>query len=288
MSLKSGHLETHVYGAESTLLRPWKLLRAMWRDAVGSRQLAIILAVRDLRAQYRQSLLGLFWILAPPVVVAVGLSVAAQNKLVSFGATQIPFPAFALIGMSIWGVFAAAVSGPLQAVGSYRGVLTKVVVPPEAIIMSSLLKLGITIALQLVLITFAFLWFHLPFTSTTLLSIPALLVVAMFGTAVGLFLTPIGLLYKDIALAIPIFEKGWLLITPVVYPPNNYGGLFATTVRLNPVSPLIVTTRQLAAGETLTQLPQFFGSVGLMLLLLFFGLILVRAAMPLIIERWSS
>lgn len=290
MSLKSGHFETHVYGADSALLKPWKLLQAMWRDAMGSRQLALILAVRDLRAQYRQSLLGLFWILAPPIVVAVGLSVAQQNNLINFGQSKIPTVAFTLIGMSIWQVFAGAVSGPLQAVGSYRSVLTKVVVPPEAIILSSLVKLGITMALQLLLIIFTFLWFGLPFKSTTLLGLPALVGVAMFGTAIGLFLTPVGLLYRDIALAIPIIEKGWLVVTPAVFAPKALppGGFYALASRLNPMSYFVTTTRELVAGEHLTQLPQFLGALGLMVVLLFFGLILVRASMPLVIERWSS
>ncbi len=79
MSLESGHLQTYVYGAESTVLRPWKLLAAIWRDLTTSRQLAVILAVRDIRAQYRQSLLGILWILAPPIVIAVGLSVAEKT-----------------------------------------------------------------------------------------------------------------------------------------------------------------------------------------------------------------
>jgi lipopolysaccharide transport system permease protein len=286
MSLKSGHYETHVYGADSALLKPWKLLGDMWRDAVGSRQLALILAVRDLRAQYRQSLLGLFWMIAPPIVVAVGLSVAQQNDLINFGESKIPTIAFTLIGMSIWQVFAAAVSGPLQVIGSYRSVVTKVVVPPEAIILSSLVKLGIMMVIQLLLITFAFLWFGLPFKATTLLGLPALVGVAMFGTAIGLFLTPVGLLYRDIALAIPIIEKGWLVVTPAVFaakalPP---GGFYALASRINPMTYLVTTTRQLVSGEHLTVLPQFFGSLGLALVLLFFGLILVRAA----IERWSS
>jgi lipopolysaccharide transport system permease protein len=290
MSLKSGHSEVHVYGAESLLLRPSKLLSAMWRDILASRQLAVILAVRDLRAQYRQSLLGILWILAPPIVVAVGLSVAQENALVNFGTSSIPSVAFTLIGMAIWQIFAASVMSPLQVVGSYRGVLTKVVMPPEAIILSSQIKLGITIALQLLLIIFTFLWFQLPFTATTLLGIPAVLCVSLFGTAMGLLVMPIGLLYRDIALAIPILEKGWLVVTPAVFAARKLapGGFYAMVATLNPMTSMVTTTRQLVAGEPLTLLPQFFGVVGLTLVLLLCGLVLVRAAMPLVIERWSA
>ena len=289
MSLESGHLETYEYGAESVLLRPWKMLAEMWRDIVGSRQLATILAIRDLRAQYRQSLFGIFWILAPPIVVAVGLSVAQQNKLVNFGTSAIPTTAFILIGMSVWQIFATAISGPLQVVGSYRSVLTKVVVPPEAIILSSFFKLGIAMGLQLLLVIFVFLCYHLPFTATTLLGLPAMVCVALFGTAVGLLIMPVGLLYRDIALALPIIEKGWLVVTPTVFAAlTPFAGKYAWATKINPMTPMIVTTRQLFAGEPLTMLPAFFGVVGLTAVLLLFGLILVRAAMPLVIERWSA
>lgn len=290
MSLESGHLQTYEYGAESILLRPWKLLAEMWRDIIGSRQLAIILAVRDLRSQYRQSFLGLFWILAPPIVIAVGLTVAQKNGLIDFGDAKVPQGAYVLIGVAIWQVFATAVSGPLNVVGSYRSVLTKVVVPPEAIILSSMVKLGITMGLQILLIFFTFLWFRMPFSGSTLLALPALVCVAMFGTAIGLLIMPVGLLYRDIALAIPIIEKGWLVVTPAVavakkLPP---GGLYAFVARLNPMSAMVTTTRQLAAGEHLTMLPQFFTVTAMMLVMLLLGLVLVRAAMPLVIERWSA
>jgi len=290
MSLESGHHQTAVYGADSLLLQPGKLLLAIWHDVLACRQLAFILAVRDLRAQYRQSLFGIFWILAPPIIVAVGLTVAKKNNLIDLGDTKLPTLAFTLIGMSIWQMFATAVSGPLQVLGSYRSILTKVVVPPEAIIASSLVKLSITVVLQIVLIVFACIWFRLPVTGQTIFALPAMVCVVLSGTAIGLILTPVGLLYRDIALAIPIIEKGLLIVTPVLYTSNHLarGGFFATTVRLNPLGPLIETTRQLISGEHLTQLPQFFGVLGLMAILLVFGLIFVRVAMPLVIERWSA
>ncbi|HVE17323.1 MAG TPA: hypothetical protein VNB29_11345 [Chthoniobacterales bacterium] len=290
MSLESGHLQTYEYGAESMVLRPWKMLAGMWRDLIDNRQLARILAVRDLSAQYRQSLFGLFWILAPPIVVAVGLSVAQQNKILSFGTSSIPTPAYILIGMCFWQVFAQAVSGPLQVMGSYRSVLTKVVVPPEAIILSSMVKLGITATLQIILIFFTFLWFHLPFSSTTLLGIPVMVLTAIFGTGVGLLIMPIGLLYRDVALAIPIVEKGWLAVTPVVFAAKTLdpGGFYATTARLNPMTYLISTARQLVAGEHVTMIPQFLCVVAISSVMLLIGLVLVRAAMPLVIERWSA
>ncbi len=289
MSLESGHTQTYEYGAESIVLRPWKMLAEMWHDMIGSRQLAVILAVRDLRSQYRQSLFGLFWILAPPIVVAVGLSVAQQNNLVNFGEASIPTGAYILIGMSVWQIFATAVSGPLLVMGSYRSVLTKVVVPPEAIILSSMLKLGITMVLQLLLIFFTFLWFHLPFHATTLLGPPAMICVAVLGTAFGLLIMPIGLLYRDVALAIPILEKGWLAVTPAVFAAlTPFAGKYAWATKINPMTPMIITSRQLMAGEHLTMLPQFLGVVGLGLVVLVIGLVVVRAAMPLVIERWSA
>ncbi len=51
---------------------------------------------------------------------------------------------------------------------------------------------------------------------------------------------------------------------------------------------LVKTTRELIAGETLTLLPQFFTVMALTVVLVLAGLVLVRVAMPLIIERWSA
>src|SRR5436190_8244377 len=64
-------LPVTVYTPESPLRRPARMVREMFRDLLASRELAWRLFVRDISAQYRQSILGLFWAFIPPLVAAL-------------------------------------------------------------------------------------------------------------------------------------------------------------------------------------------------------------------------
>jgi lipopolysaccharide transport system permease protein len=291
MSLESGHRQISIYSSESALRQPLRLLRELFRDLAQGRQLGFALAVRDLKAQYRQSLLGIVWAFGPPIFLAVMLTVAKSNRLYNPGLTTLPFPAYVLISTSLWQIFTASLSGPMTALQSNKGLLTKVRFPREAVIFADLYKICFTASIQLVLIAGTFIWFHIPVKPSMIFAPFALLSLVVLGTSLGLFLAPLGTLYRDVANSMQIITLVWLTITPVTYPypkPGVMEGVFATTVRLNPVTPLLVTVRELAAGEPLTLLPQFFLVVGLALALLLLGLVVLRVSIPLLIERWSA
>jgi lipopolysaccharide transport system permease protein len=288
MSLESGHHEVQVYGAESTFKRPLDFLRAMFADIAASRTLGFTLAVRDLKAQYRQSLLGILWAFGPPIFMTVMLTVAKQNNFVSPPETQLPYPAFVLISMSLWQVFTAALNGPLSALQANKGILTRVRFPRESVIIADLVKLAFTISIQMVLIIATFIWYRIPPSPGMLLAPVALLVLIALGTTFGLFLAPIGTLYRDIANSLPVIIGVWFTITPVAYPYRHYNGLFATVVTWNPVTPVLTTVRELATGEALTLLPNFLIVAAVTIPMFLLGLAVLRASIPLLIERWSA
>ncbi len=290
MSLESGHRVVTTFGAESTVTSPGKFLREMWTDLVQSRQLAGMLAYRDLKAQYRQSFLGWLWLIIPPIAWTVGMTVLRRNNLADLGKTDVHYPAYVLIGMSMWQMFQAALRGPMLAMTANKGILTKVRFPREAIILADVMKLSVEIVVYLLLIVGAFVFYQIHFTPMALLFPFAYMVLVLAGTTIGLLLAPVGLLYRDIGSMLPYFLMAGLVITPVIFPmpdPSNTG-VFATVVRWNPVTPVIVTARELATSQTLTQLPQFFIVTGLMLVGLVLAMALLRAATPQIVERWSS
>lgn len=288
MSLESGHHQVSIYSSESAIRSPGRLLRELFSDIAQSRKLGFALAIRDIKAQYRQSIFGILWMVGPPIFLAVMLSVARSNNLVNPGDTHLPYPAYVLISTSLWQIFTAALSGPMQALQSNKGLLTKVRFPRESILIADICKLGVAAGIQAVLILLTFLWFRIPLTPMILLAPVATLLLVALGTAIGLFLAPIGTLYRDIGNALPIAQYVWLTITPVAYPYPHYGGLFATTVRWNPVSPVLVTIREMIAGEPLTLLPNFFLVLGITIPLLLLGLIILRVSIPLLVERWSA
>ena len=90
-----------IYTPESYLRHPVELLGEMLRDLLASRELAWRLLVRDISAQYRQSLLGLVWAFLPPVITAAGLIFAKNAGALNINQTSIPYAAYVMFSVSL-------------------------------------------------------------------------------------------------------------------------------------------------------------------------------------------
>lgn len=290
MSLESGHRETKVFSSESVLRNPGRLLIDMGADLKAGWQLAGMLAYRDLKAQFRQSILGWIWLVIPPIAWTVGMTVLRRNNLADLGATDLYYPAYVLIGMALWQIFTNSLTGPMTALSINKGILTKVRFPRESLIVAEVMKLSVIVVVQFLLICGAFVFYRLPLTPTFFVFPVAIFGLVALGTFLGLILAPVGMLYRDVGNMLPYLTMGGLAITPVIFPmpPITNDGVFATVVRWNPVTPLVTTARELATGETLTQFPQFVVVTVLSVVGCYFGLAVLRVMMPVMIERWSS
>lgn len=276
-----------VYTPESQLRHPIALLRQMIQDLLNARGLAWQLIIRDISAQYRQSFLGIFWAFLPPIATAAGLTLASNAQVINLGETSLPYPAYVMFSMTLWQTFVEAVTTPVQSVTQAKAMLTRINFPREALILSSLGQLGFNFGIKLLLIVGLFLWFRLPVPWTIVLAPVALLHLIGLGTAIGLFLAPLGMLSQDITRGLTLLMGVWLFATPVIYPAPK-DGLFATIVQWNPVTPLLTTTRDLATTGILSHIGHFWGASGLALLGLLIGWIFYRVSMPYAIERVSA
>ncbi|MGK7933892.1 MAG: ABC transporter permease [Microcystaceae cyanobacterium] len=273
--------------AKSRLRHPWQLWREMWQDLLASRELAWQLLVRDIKAQYRQSVLGIFWAFIPPIVTAVGFTLASNAKVLNVGTTEFPYPAYVMFSVSLWQTFIEALNAPIQGVITAKPMLAKINFPREAIILAKLGEVFFNFGIKLILIIGLFIFFKMPVTRSVFLAPLGLIQLVMLGTVIGLFLAPLGVLYQDVSRGLLMLTGVWLFLTPVVFPMPQQG-LFAHLVGWNPVTPLLVTTRELATTGVLTQVPQFWLVSLLSLVGLFLTWVVYRLAMPILVERMSA
>ena len=276
-----------VYRPESRMKKPLQLFKEMWRDLLGSRELAWRLMVRDISAKYRQSFLGFFWAVIPPVVMAASFTLAKSGGVVNIGATDIPYPAYVMFSTTLWQTFVESLQGPIQAVGAAKAMLSRINFPREALILAKLGEVFFNFGIKLLLIIGLFIWFQIPVTASIILAPVALIHMILLGTFIGVLLAPMGALYQDFSMGITLATSFWLFLTPVVYPvPTD--GIFGSVVKFNPVTPLLVTTRELATTGNISD-PQGFWFASLIAIIgLFIAWTIYRLAIPYVVERISS
>ncbi len=280
-------LPVRVYSPESALRRPGELFREMFRDLWSSRELAWRLFVRDISARYRQSLLGYVWAFLPPIASTLTFVILNRSGILRGGDERIPYPLFVIIGTLLWQIFADAVNNPITTVTAAKPMLSKINFPREAILLSSLLQVMFNFAIRAVLLIPAFAYYGLLPARTVPLALLGAGSLLCLGFMIGVMLTPIGLLYVDIGNALGVGLSFWMLVTPVIYAPPS-AGVLAVLTKFNPVSPLVVTTREWLVVGSAGQVWPMLAISGGALVLLFAAWLLYRLAMPILVERMGG
>lgn len=281
------HYQTKIYQKEHSkgLL---SYLKDSLSDIYTSRFLAKQLAVRDIKAQYRQSYFGILWAFVTPLTTAfvwVFLSLTGTIKLTDTG---VPYPLFAFTGTLIWSMLKEAINAPISNTTAAKGILSKINFPKEALVISGIYKLLFNSVVKFVML-FGFLIFFGVGLHASLVWLPfVLLGILVFGTALGLLITPVGMLYKDVVKFINLGLTFIMYITPVVYVIPKEDGLMKTLMELNPLTPLIVTVKDLAFGTEPIYIGYFLSIMAISIPVFFMGLIFYRISIPIIVERMSA
>ncbi|WP_410004664.1 ABC transporter permease [Aequorivita nionensis] len=279
-------LETKVYQKENNF-RIGKMLKESLTDIIGSRFLSFQLAKRDIQAQYRQSYLGIIWAFVTPLTTAFVWIFLNSSGTIRVTDTGIPYPVYAFSGTLLWSIVKEAINSPINSTSGAKSILSKINFPKEALIVAGVYKLLFNSSIKILLLVVFIFFYGVGFHWSLLLFPVAMLGGVLFGTTLGLFVTPLGMLYKDIGRLIS-FGLGFLMyVTPVVYAiPKN--GIMKTVMELNPFTPIILTARDLAVGMPPMYLTYFLIVIACSVPLFFIALLFYRISIPILVERMSA
>ena len=275
-----------VYSPESSLRRPGHLVAGLWRDIWNSRELTWRLLSRNIRSQYRQSLLGIGWAFLPAIAnTAIWVGLTASKTLTI--ETPVDYISYVLTGMILWQAFIESFQAPSAAVTAGRSLLSKTPFPRESLLFVRFGEVLFNSSVRLSLLVIVFLFRPVELTWGVAFAPFGLLALMMFGMALGLLLMPLGALYQDVNRFMTTFAPFWMLLTPVVYalPDGGWGKLI---MWLNPVSALLVSTRDIILTGGSEYFVGGLVTIGIAIPTLFLGLLLYRLSMPILIERIAS
>jgi ABC-2 type transport system permease protein/lipopolysaccharide transport system permease protein len=197
------------------------------------------LAERQLRARYKQALLGFAWALIPPLVFMVVLSVFVQ-RVVDVPTQGIPYPLFTYVALVPWTFFASAVASASVSILGSIDLINKVYSPREAFPLASILTAGVDalIGLCALVVLFAVYTF-LP--KATTVWVPVLVLVQLaFTVGISLLMSVLVVYLRDLRHALPIIIQLGLFATPIAYGMSQIpASLRMAYSALNPLGPVI-------------------------------------------------
>lgn len=275
------------YTAGSNSMSFSGIVSEMFRDLRASKDLSWRLAVRDTKSLYRQSFLGILWAFFTPLMNTLVWVFLNSTGVVKMDDVGIPYTVYVFVGTMLWSILLESLTSPLQQTQAAQSMMTKINFPKEALIVSGIYKILFNSLIKVVLIIIAMVALGVYPNQYTLLFPVSLFSLILFGTAIGLFLTPVGMLYTDIGRAIPLVMQFFMYFSPVVYLAPKSGTL-SKLIHINPVTPLINNARNWLTGFEAESLQYFIWINVAVLALLFVGWLLYRISIPIIVERMSS
>lgn len=220
-------------------------LRELWIY----RELFYFLSWRDIKVRYKQTAVGVAWVVLQPIFAMIIFSIFF-GRLAQVPSDGVPYPVFTYTALIPWTLFSY---GLLQAANSLIGnthLITKVYFPriiiPASSILSGLLDFGIAFGALIVLMLF----YRLPLHQT-ILTLPIFILLAIITTlGVGIWFAAVNVKYRDVKYVVPFFLQFWLFMTPIAYSSSLLDEPWRTVYGLNPMAGVVEGFRWALLGTT--------------------------------------
>ncbi|MDQ3250579.1 MAG: ABC transporter permease [Chloroflexota bacterium] len=260
--------------------RPYPQIIYRLQQLLRYRELVRNLVTSELKARYKNSMLGFVWSLLNPLGMMLVFTVVFSFLLTDRNRVE-KYPLFLLCGLLPWNYFSSAVMGSINSVVSNANLVKKVHFPREVLPIAGVLAQLVNFLLAFVVLFAALVVFRAQFSPWLWLLPLVILIQTCFALGIALILSTLNVFYRDTMMIMDVIMLAWFFLTPVVYAvnmlPNAYTILgYVVDVRrwsyiLNPMASLINIYRDLLFLGSRTDLDFFLRTTITSLVVLVFG-----------------
>jgi lipopolysaccharide transport system permease protein len=213
------------------------------------RELLVMLAIRDIKVRYKQSLMGFLWaILMPIIIVSAGVVVRYAYAIASHKPLDSTDVMVVAIKAVPWAFLLAAIRFSCQSLILNPNLVTKIYFPreifPMAAVLSQLFDLAVAACVLLVLMVITGVGFGLQL----LWAAPLLAVMILLAVGVGLLVSAGSLFFRDVKYIVEVFLTFAIFFTPVFYDVSMLGPK-GKWLLMNPAAPLLEGLSSIARGQ---------------------------------------
>jgi lipopolysaccharide transport system permease protein len=214
----------------------------------ASRELLYFFVWRDIKIRYKQTAIGAAWAVIQPFMTMVVFSLffGALAKMPSHG---LPYPVFYYSALLPWMYFAGALQNATNVVVEQQQVITKVYFPrlvlPLSAVVSGLVDFGIGFVVFLGMMAY-----YRMGPGPAVLLVPCFLLMAVLtALGVGLWLSALNAIYRDVRYVVPFLVQFWLFASPVAYPSSLIPERWRWLYGLNPMAGVVEGFRWALTGH---------------------------------------
>lgn len=201
------------------------------------------LTTREIKARYKQSILGYAWVILNPLFQMLVMAFVFSH-IVRFPTVGIPYPIFLYAGLLPWTLFANSLIGATNSLVSSANLIKKIYFPREIFVISTIISKIVDFLLASTVFVIFLIFAHTPLTINLLWVIPIFLIQQLFTYGLSLILSALNLFYRDIQYVLSLILTIGMYLTPVIYPTEIFPGAYRWIFQLNPMAVIINAYRQ--------------------------------------------
>lgn len=230
---------------------PFVTTRLMWRELVTARELIWRLFIRDFKAKYRQTVLGVVWAVLMPLITVGIFVVMSRSGLLAVEDVGMPYFLYALIGLTVWSLFTVGMTACTNALVNAGSMIIKINFPKVALIIAASGQGVVEFLIRLAVIAAFFLYYEVaPSWHGMFLALVSLIPLYLVTLGLGFILSLVAGIVRDMINVLNIVLIGMLLLTPVLYPITG-DSLLARANIYNPFNYLVNVPRDfIVQGRT--------------------------------------
>ena len=250
--------------------RGWLELRR--KEVWAYRELLYFFVWRDVKIRYKQTAIGVAWVVLQPLLT-MAVFTLFFGRLAKLPSQGLPYPVFYFAALVPWTYFATALQSATNVVVENQRVITKVYFPRLVLPVSAVLTGLVDFAIGFGVLVALTLGYGLRPTAA-MLWLPALLLLAVLtALGVGLWLSAVNALYRDVRYVVPFLVQFWMLASPVAYPSTLVPERWRWLYGLNPMAGVIEGFRWAMTGHGEAPGAVVVASAGMVVAVLFGGLV---------------
>ena len=211
------------------------------------RELLYYLVWRDIKARYKQIILGASWIILQPLLMTLVFAVFL-GKIVRVPSQGVPYVLFLFSGLLPWTFFSNAVSGSSYSLVANAPLITRVYFPRSTVpLAATLVRLSdFTVAAAILVMLMVY---YGQFFSWTIVLAPFLIIqLTLLAIGLGMWFSALNAKYRDISTALPVLLQLWMFTSPIVYSESLVPEKWRWVYELNPLTGLIEGFRSSLLG----------------------------------------
>lgn len=219
-----------------------------FRELWQYRDLIQILTLRDIQLRYKQTALGVSWVILQPLLTSAIFAIIF-GKLANLPSDEVSYVLFSFVGMLPWNVFSQSLQRSGQSLVRDNQLITRVYFPRTIIPLASSLSVLVDFLVALIVFFILLLIYKLPLTWNSLV-IPVMLVLCMLiSIGVGLWVSALSVFYRDFVYALPFLIQVWLYASPIAYSTSLIPEQWRLVYGLNPMVGVIQGFRWALLGN---------------------------------------